>query len=861
MHLLIASLLALLAPGDADSLRTTDIEEVVVVSTPKESQRLRRQPLSASALSQNDMRQQGIQGVKDLSAQVPNLFIPSYGSRLTTSVYVRGIGSRTGTPAVALYVDGVPQVSGASYDFNYAGVDRIDVLRGPQSTLYGRNSMGGVIRVYTKNPMQYQGTDITLDAGHVAGGAPAGRSDGGGVGQGRLNLTHYHRISSKFAFSGHLFALHDGGYFRNEARGNERIDRQTDLGTRMRFIYKPTNTLDFDLTLSHEWLRQGGYPYEYQGHAGSPSTPEPQTAVGHIAYDNHSGYRRNLTHAGLTAERRWQGAVLTSVTGFQHLHDRMDLDQDFTDRNLYTLMQRQNQNTLSEELMLKKPDLAARFGIQPATFRYSWLFGLAAIRQWSTIEGPVAFHADGLDWLNALVNRQGNAHLPTITSRDEAGNPAYTMNFVFDNQILGTDLDFPGTYKTPTTNLALYHNSTFQHLFGAEGLTLTAGMRLDYEHFTLNHDARYAFGQRYGLGGRLTYPDGSVRDGMSLVPARTFQVEDALVGTWHKDYLQLLPRLSLQYEFDCAADRSNVYATVSRGYRSGGYNVQMFGDLLQARMQTAIMHNVAEATVPVVESVPMIPADVKSTVRDMLVSMGTQTDTDVQGATWYKPESSWNYEVGGHFNFLERRLRADVALFLALTRDQQVSRMSAGGLGRLTANSGKSRSLGAEFSARYAVTDQLQLSLAYGYTDARFRNAASATHVPFVPRHTLCASATQSWPIRRARLTGLTLHAGYHGAGRIYWTDDADVHQPFAGQLDARFTFNLRPSASKTLRTQPGVDGKQALTGTPATFDLSLWATNLLSTRYQTFYFETMQRAFAQYSRPLALGVELRCRF
>ena len=149
MHLFITFLLTILAPEAVDSLRTTDIEEIVVVSTPKENQRLRRQPLSSSSFSQTTMNECGIVGIKDFTAEVPNLFIPSYGSHLTTSIYVRGIGSRIGTPAVALYVDGVPQVSAAGYDFNFAAVDRVDVLRGPQSTLYGRNSMGGAIRVFT----------------------------------------------------------------------------------------------------------------------------------------------------------------------------------------------------------------------------------------------------------------------------------------------------------------------------------------------------------------------------------------------------------------------------------------------------------------------------------------------------------------------------------------------------------------------------------------------------------------------------------------------------------------------------------------------------------------------------------------
>lgn len=836
MHLLIAALLALAAPESTDSLRTTDIEEVVVVSTPKENLRLRRQPLSSTSFSQASMSERGLVGVKDFSAEVPNLFIPSYGSHLTTSVYVRGIGSRIGTPAVALYVDGVPQVSAASYDFNFAAVDRVDVLRGPQSTLYGRNSMGGVIRVFTKNPMQYQGTDISFDASHAAGKAPSGRHDGGGIDRYRLNLTHYHRISERFAFSGHLFGDVDGGYFRNEGRDDEHIDDQKDFGARMRFIFKPKDDLNLDLTVGHEWLRQGGYPYEYRGVVGTPSTPEPQTPVGHIAYDNRSGYRRNLTNVGLTTERLWPILVLTSVTGFQHLHDRMDLDQDFTTTNLYTLMQRQNANTLSEEVVLKN-----RQGVDTHASAncYDWLFGLNVLQQWMTTDGPVAFHTDGLGWLNGLINRQGNAHLPTITSHDKEGHEQYTMNFVFDNQILGPELAFPGTFKTPATNLALYHQSTLENLFGVEHLGLTAGLRLDYERFALDHDARYGFDQRYGLNGRLTYPDGSVREGMTLVPQRTFRVDDGLQGRLHKDYLQLLPRVTLQYAFRCddLSSRSNVYATLSRGYRSGGYNVQMFSDLLQTRMQTSIMHNVASATIPVVQSVTMIPSDVKQKVSDLLEEMGKQTDTDVQAATWYKPENSWNYELGAHLNLFNSRLQADLAAFLMDTRDQQVSKMSAGGLGRVTVNSGRSRSLGAEVSLRASLTDNLSAYASYGFTHAKFRDDDRDTFVPFVPRHTFSVGATQQWSVRGHWLDGIALHVDYSGAGRIYWTEANTAWQDFVGTLNGRLTLQKK--------------------GT----ELSLYAHNILSTRFETFYFETMQRGFAQFSRPMEVGLQLRLRY
>ena len=567
---------------------------------------------------------------------------------------------------------------------------------------------------------------------------------------------------------------------------------------------------------------------------------------GTIAYDNRSGYRRQLTNVGLTAEKRWRRATLTSVTGFQHLHDRMDLDQDFTSTNLYTLMQRQNINTLSEELILKSADNQS-LNSKSFNRKYAWLFGLSMLQQWTKTDGPVTFREDGISWLNSLINRQGNAHLPTITSRDAMGNPQYTMNFVFSDEILGSEFAFPGTYKTPSTNAAVFHQSTLNRLFGISGLTLTAGLRLDYEHHHLDYDPHYTFTHRYGLGGRLTYPSGAVNSGMTLVPARNYNVTDGLEGSLSKSYLQLLPRLTLQYAFRSSKNAqlsilnsqlSTIYASVSRGYRSGGYNLQMFSDLLQSRMQTAIMKDVANATVPVVDAVNMIPSDVKLKVRNMLIEMGTPKPIDVEAATWYEPETSWNYEAGAHLNLFGGRLTADVAAFWMETRNQQVSKMTEGGLGRVTVNSGKSRSVGAEASFNAHLTDRLSLQAAYGFTDARFRGDRDG-YVPFIPRHTFSVGATQEIPLD-AEGDVISLHADYRAAGRIYWTEAGDAWQNFAGTLHARVAYR-HPGALNT--------------------ELAFYADNLLGTRFQTFYFETMQRGFAQYARPAELGLQLRFRF
>ena len=149
----------------ADSSRVFDIEEVVVVSQPKESFRLRMQPLSSTSFSQQQLTGLGVQDLRELSAYIPSFTMPNYGSRLTSSIYVRGIGSRVNSPAVGIYVDGMPIQNKSAFNFHMYDIDRVDVLRGPQGTLYGMNTEGGLIRMYTKNPFDVQGTDVKISLG------------------------------------------------------------------------------------------------------------------------------------------------------------------------------------------------------------------------------------------------------------------------------------------------------------------------------------------------------------------------------------------------------------------------------------------------------------------------------------------------------------------------------------------------------------------------------------------------------------------------------------------------------------------------------------------------------------------------
>ena len=794
----------------ADTTRVIDIEEVVVIATPKENNRLRQQPISATSFSQGDMRNNSVTSVKSLSGLVPNLFIPDYGSKLTTSVYVRGIGSRINTPAVGLYVDNIPFIDKSAFDFNYSDIERIDVLRGPQGTLYGRNTMGGLIRVFTKSPFSYQGTDISLGAATYNNY--------------KASINHYHRISDKFAFSAGAFYEHEGGFFENVARNNEKIDKGDEVGGRMRAIWLPKDNLKLDFTVNYEYSNQGGYPYQLTSLSETDIYYQDLKGdLGKVAYNNECGYMRHLLNGGLNLEHQADNFILSSVTGFQYLKDEMNLDQDFTRKNVYTMSQRQNSKTISEEIVLKS---------KPGR-RWQWTTGVSGFYQWLDTEGPVTFHEDGVNWLNNTINSNANKYMPEIPM-----GPTMSMKMVFSDVINGNTLNIPGYFKTPVFNTAIFHQSTFNDLFGAEGLSFTVGLRMDYENLKMNYNSGVNYTHTYSLSGDM----GSRK--ITMIPETEFSQNVKYEGDLGHDYIQLLPKFAIQYDFN---NNNNIYATVSKGYRSGGYNIQMFSDILQNDMKSNNMSDVAKKTIETLDKMPagMISEEMKQKIIGMMNGMAQKVETDVKSTTLYKPEYSWNYEIGSHMTMFDGRLQADVAAFYMDTHDQQISRFAASGLGRITVNAGKSRSIGGELALKAQITDAFSLNGNYGYTHATFTDYVvsdevnyNGNYVPFVPQHTFNIGGQYIFRMKSgAWLDNIMLNANYKGAGRVYWTEQNNAYQNLYGTLNGRISLNKGNG------------------------QIGIWINNALNTKYQAFYFESMNRGFAQMGRPMQIGVDLRCRF
>ena len=137
----------------------------ISITAIKHGTHLRNQAISATVIDRRSAERNQILSAKTASEIAPNIIIPDYGSRITSTIYVRGLGSRIDQPVVGLNIDNVPILNKNNYDFDLSDISRVEMLRGPQSSLFGRNTMGGVINIYTLSPLSYQGTRLMTEYG------------------------------------------------------------------------------------------------------------------------------------------------------------------------------------------------------------------------------------------------------------------------------------------------------------------------------------------------------------------------------------------------------------------------------------------------------------------------------------------------------------------------------------------------------------------------------------------------------------------------------------------------------------------------------------------------------------------------
>jgi iron complex outermembrane receptor protein len=204
------------AAADPQPQAETTLEAVTVTAQRREEQ-LQKTPVTVTALTERDVERRQVRNIEDLKFEVPNVVIePNTGTTTGAKVFLRGVGADeslfTADPAVAIYIDDVyiPRQTGALFDL--FDVERIEVLRGPQGTLYGRNATGGAIKYITRQP--------NGEPSFVVGGTL------GNLGRGDLRATLGGRLGDSLDFSAAALTRNRDGFLRDVTNNRDVNDQE-----------------------------------------------------------------------------------------------------------------------------------------------------------------------------------------------------------------------------------------------------------------------------------------------------------------------------------------------------------------------------------------------------------------------------------------------------------------------------------------------------------------------------------------------------------------------------------------------------------------------------------------------------------
>lgn len=722
-------MLSIIGPEQADSVLLDEISIVASIKMPGSDD---KGAYSATTVSRAELENLHVNSVKELTAIAPNFYQPDYGSRMTSSIYVRGFGSRIDQPVVGMNIDERPVMNKNGYDFDLFDIDRVQIVRGAQGVLYGRNSSGGAINVYTLSPLHFQGKRLTFEYGN-----------GNHL---RLKASHYAAPSKNLGWSSSIFYSHSDGFFMNRERG-ENCDGGDNVAVRLRGQWVSPENWSIDNTFTAGYTDEGGWAYrQYSAGVLAP-----------VAYGDPCSYRRFTVGDGLVVKCLFEEFTLSSTTGYQYVNDRMRIDNDFTAADYFSMGQYQSEHSFTQEFVARSNDGGA----------FSWQAGLFGFWKRNVMSAPVTFKQYGID--NLILKNANEYYYHLLGANRELS--LRDGSFTIDDDFI----------------IPAYGAATYLQLgYGLAGFEFTVGLRLDYERSVMDYDSR-------SLVYYKTYRD--INDYNAL------PVE--LSGSKSMDALELLPSFSLSY----SKEWGTVYASARKGFKAGGFNTQLFSDLLQSKMTGTLIGRVQET-------------DVSSTV--------------------YRPETNWTFELGTHLSPMRSgALKVSAALFYIDCRNQQLTVFPKGmSTGRMMSNAGESFSCGAEASVAYRVGD-FTLNAAYGYTHAEFRKYISGDSdysgniLPYAPRETMSANVEYRLPVSKRFANYVLLNVGWHGVGRIYWNEENTLSQPFYGLWSASLSW------------EKGMWGA------------SVWGKNLLGEEYDTFYFRSIGNDFFAQGKPLQFGMSL----
>jgi iron complex outermembrane receptor protein len=336
----VSALALTAATGTAAQTQSTaagkpqEVQEVVVTAQKRE-ERLVNVPVAITAVTGATLKDMGAKTLSDFTALVPGLQLASQGAGGGQELVLRGLstGVQEDSALVGEVVDGVPVGSSSTYALGGAStldsalwdINRVEVLRGPQGTLYGANAMGGLISyVYNQPNLNKYGGALEVEGSGTQGGA-----DSWSV-RGEVNVPI---IADQLALRVSAFEDNGGGWVDDPALHKTNINQTVEQGVRADLLWKPTDKFTANL--------EGIYQHDHRDASDEASyyatTGKPVQGPLDQKYDLLDPGYFNYTEVALTLAYDFGPATLTSISSYEHLkNDQNTVFTDTTDGPLFT---------------------------------------------------------------------------------------------------------------------------------------------------------------------------------------------------------------------------------------------------------------------------------------------------------------------------------------------------------------------------------------------------------------------------------------------------------------------------------------------------------------------------------------------
>ncbi len=305
------------APAATANQTSNSLEEIIVTAQ-KRSERLQDVPVTITALSADFLQKTGVERMSDLPTAVPGLVWSNQGAWIEPNirgVYTNVAAIGSGSP-IAIYLDGIYQPSQSGTIFNLPDVRDVEVLKGPQGTLFGRNATGGAIAIYTRDPSFTPTGDINVSAGAYEGDSvkTAGHYNVNGYVSGPL-------VSDTLA--GGLSAAYDttNGFTTDDVDGSRQGKIQSSM-VRGKLLWKPSDSVQILGTAfysqSEDQVGEEAVPQNGVTAASLyPGSILPSNQPWHFTFQGPvPGAWSNIKGASLKATMDFSAGTLTSLTGF-----------------------------------------------------------------------------------------------------------------------------------------------------------------------------------------------------------------------------------------------------------------------------------------------------------------------------------------------------------------------------------------------------------------------------------------------------------------------------------------------------------------------------------------------------------------